>query len=134
MKNVIAHDGLNQAAGYLWLLATSHGGFTQYLDYGGTGYITHEPEPVGFVVSWPSSGLNIKGEDLTPALVFGWLLWLKSHLPLPLCVGGWKDSDTGDFYLDVNTIATTEAEAQQLAVKWGQIAYFDLANQREVRE
>lgn len=47
-------------------------------------------------------------------------------------LGGWHNPNDGQVYLDVSTIVTTAAEAEQLGRTHGQLAYFDLAHGRSV--
>jgi hypothetical protein len=48
-------------------------------------------------------------------------------------VGGWLDKDTGLVHLDVVLVKDTEAEARQLAIEFGEIAYYNLTDGNEVR-
>lgn len=48
-------------------------------------------------------------------------------------LGGWRDKETGQVYLDVSIVAATHDDARRLARTHKQLAYWDLDADREVR-
>lgn len=50
-----------------------------------------------------------------------------------LYFGRWLDTETNHVYLDIVRVFDNEAEAAEFAKSQGEIAYYDLANNREVR-
>ncbi|WP_285500664.1 hypothetical protein [Actinokineospora sp. NBRC 105648] len=48
-------------------------------------------------------------------------------------LGGWRDPDSGSVYLDVSAVVSTLAEAWSLAVRYNQLAVFDLASMMSVQ-
>ena len=47
--------------------------------------------------------------------------------------GGWLNTDNNQFYFDATIVCKTKKEAEALARTNKQIAYFDLANLKEIR-
>jgi hypothetical protein len=112
-------------AGYSGLLASIHkpdGGFTYSF---GTG---RQPK-VGYPLSiYPerSKGIPFKDFHRTDVSIYikknkDILSKKESHL------GGWHDPKTGMIYLDISVVKKTAKEAHDLALKYDQIAYFDLS-------
>lgn len=49
------------------------------------------------------------------------------------CLGGWLDSETGLFYLDVSIVVHDRQQAEHLARQAGQLAFFNLDTFEGVR-
>ncbi len=48
------------------------------------------------------------------------------------CIGGWQNSDSGKSYLDVAVVRENKNDAIREALETGQIAIYDLANNKEL--
>lgn len=47
--------------------------------------------------------------------------------------GVWQDEETGKFYLDVSDQHLSDDVARDTAERYGQLAYYDVANAKEIR-
>jgi hypothetical protein len=71
---------------------------------------------------WSAPAADVTAADIDNFHAANADLWSDSTNKL----GGWHDPETGTAYLDVSTVVSTPAQATALAVKHGQLAYFDL--------
>lgn len=58
---------------------------------------------------------------------------LNLNQKLGFCVGGWKDKQTNNFYLDLTIIEPSRLIAESIAKEFKQQAIFDFGNLSEIR-
>lgn len=76
----------------------------------------------GYVVSIPETQDSFGNEGLEHTL--------NLVLEHGYCIGGWLNDENGKFYWDASVIVDDLEEAKRLGRKFGQLAIFDLNEQR----
>lgn len=78
----------------------------------------------GFVISVPETQHSFGDEGLKKVLRIA-----KDN---NCCVGGWLNTDNGKFYWDASVIVNDLEKAKTLGRKFGQLAIFDLNEQKVI--
>jgi hypothetical protein len=87
-----------------------------------------EPSGAGHyaVSTFPKRGKVFDGASITPDDLYNYMRGNMAVLSKPdAYFGGWRDPETGKVYLDISRVTTDKAQAESLARRYNQIAYFD---------
>lgn len=81
-----------------------------------------QPVTSGYVISIPETQDSFGDQGLKEVL--------QTVLQRGYCIGGWLNEENGKFYWDASVIVEELEEAKRLGRKFGQLAIFDLNEQR----
>lgn len=105
----------------------SRGGATTSL-YAGRG-----PVERGYITAVPGHNLTVPSEHLKPYDIVAWLERERETASLPnVYVGSWLDRETGRAFFDLSLVHESLEDATEAAILAGEVAVFDVANQRDV--
>lgn len=93
---------------------------------------TGNPTPdTGYFVGNGLQGLTCPAGMVSRAVVLGALVWLHTLPEGPRFIGWWTDGDR--FYIEPSDWTSNYNHAVQLASERGELAFFDVARQADIR-
>jgi hypothetical protein len=91
------------------------------------------PVEAGYIVAVPGHSLTVPSEHLKPYDITSWLEREREAASQDgIFVGSWLDRETGRAFFDLSLVTESLEDATEAALLAGEVAVFDVANQRDV--
>lgn len=93
---------------------------------------SNNPLPLsGYFVGNGRKGFICHTDAVDHAFIFNALVWMEGLPEAPRFVGWWTDED--QFYIEPSDWAASYSEAMALARQRGELAFFDISSQSDIR-